>query len=328
MKAKNIIILVLFILLLGLIAIFVLSYNNSDKFKSELDKKAGYLKNAAENAVNDIVGFDNNVEAGKQVFGFNYNEAVLDENAYVHFIEVGQGDAILIQYKGENILVDAGDNGKGKIVSDYLKSKGISNLKYLIGTHSDADHIGGMDELLKSGISFEYYFGTYQPKDTKSYETLVNLVAGKMVSIFRGQVLDTKIPILILNPTEKLEFDEQNNNSVVLYVDFGDIEMLLMADCEIKCENSIMKTNLPLTAEVLQVGHHGSHSSTSNDFLDKVNPEKSIILVGKNNDYGHPHKETLDKLMQKNIAIYRTDLNGTIVFNTDGRNYVISAMAG
>jgi len=322
MKAKNILVLVLLIVLVALIAIFVLSYTNSDKFKSEFDNKVGDLKGQAENAVNDMVGNNPNHDAK---FSSDYNEIQLDENAYVHFIDVGQGDSILIQYKGENILIDAGDNGKGKIVADYLKSKGVFNLKYLVGTHSDADHIGGMDDLIKSGISFEHYFGTYMPKDTKSYENLVKLTADKKVSFFRGQVLDTKIPILVLNPKEKLEFDEQNNNSVVLYVDLGQIEILLMADCELECENSILQSNLPVNAEVLKIGHHGSHSSTSENFLNTVNPQEAVILVGKDNDYGHPHKETLEKLDQKNIKVYRTDLDGTIVLNSDGKNYAISA---
>ncbi len=325
MKAKNILVLILLIVLIALIAIFVLGYANSDKFKSDLDAEISNLQDQAEKAVNDALGNANAANNPKNdaKMPANYNEIALDENVLIHFIDAGQGDSILIQYKTENILIDAGDNGKGTIVSDYLKSKGVYSLKYLVGTHSDADHIGGMDELIKNGIAFEKYFGTYMPKDTKAYENLVKLTVDKKVSLFRGQLLDTKIPILVLNPTQKLEFNGQNDNSVVLYVDLGEVEILLMADCEIVCENSILQANLPVTAEILKIGHHGSYSSTGEDFLNKVNPQTAVILVGKDNDYGHPHKETLDKLTQKNVKIYRTDLDGTIVFNSDGKNYVV-----
>jgi beta-lactamase superfamily II metal-dependent hydrolase len=241
----------------------------------------------------------------------------------VHFIDVGQGDAILVQANGHNMLIDAGDKSAGKRVAQYLKDHNAQDLDYLIGTHLHADHIGGIPALVREGIRFRHYIAPSQECYTNTCIMVSRITENKRLNVTRGQTLEFPVKVLVLNPTEPLEFTNKNDNSIVLYVDVNDVEFLLTGDCERDCEYSIIDSGLLGQAEVLKVGHHGSISSTSEKLLNWIDAELAVISAGAGNRYGHPHKEILERLKRFKLRIYRTDLQGDIVIITDGTTYKV-----
>ncbi|WP_297429910.1 ComEC/Rec2 family competence protein [Clostridium sp.] len=243
-----------------------------------------------------------------------------EANLKIHYIDVGQGDSELIQVNGKNILIDAGTSDKKAL--DYLKSIGITALDYLIATHPHEDHIGSMDDVINN-----FNVGTfYAPKvttTTKTYENMIKALKSKDLKINVPKVGDViKIgnsTLAFLAPNSS-KYDDLNNYSIVCKLKYGNTSFLFMGDAQDVSENEILEKQLDVQADVLKVGHHGSHSSTTQGFLDKVNPKYAVISCEKGNDYGHPHKETLDKLNEKNINVFRTDLEGTIIATSDGKD--------
>ncbi|SMB90297.1 competence protein ComEC [Desulfonispora thiosulfatigenes DSM 11270] len=240
----------------------------------------------------------------------------------VHFIDVGQADCILVQDGNSSMLIDAGNNGDADLVVDYIKRQKIDKLNYVIGTHPHEDHIGGLDAVI-------YNFpidNLYMPKvshTTKTFKDVIKAVKDKGLKVktpLPGTNLNlntAKVTILAPNSSS---YEELNNYSIVVKVEYGDSSFLFTGDAEEISENEMVLNEYNLSADVLKVGHHGSHSSTTPEFLNKVNPKHAVIMVGKDNKYGHPHQESLDKLMDKNIKVYRTDVNGTIVATSDGKD--------
>lgn len=236
----------------------------------------------------------------------------------VHYIEVGQGDSELIQVDGKNILIDAGTSDKKAL--NYLKSIGIKTLDYVIATHPHEDHIGSMDDVINT-----FNIGTfYAPKvthTTKNFENMVNALKNKNLKMTVSKVGDTltigNATLTFLAPNSE-KYEDLNNYSIVCKLKYGNNSFLFDGDAEALSEGEILAKQFDVKADVLKVGHHGSTSSTSQDFLNKVNPKYAIISDEKNNDYGHPHKQILDKLNAKGIKIFRTDLNGTIIATSNG----------
>ena len=240
----------------------------------------------------------------------------------VHFIDVGQADCILIQSDEHTMLIDAGNNGDAKKVVAYIKSQNIEDLDYVVGTHPHEDHIGGLDAVIEN-----FDIGViYMPKamnTTKTFEDVLNAIAKK------GMKVTTPIPgtkvefgeasFTILAPNSD-NYKEVNNYSIVIKLVHGNNSFLFTGDAEDVSEKEMMEKGFDLSADVLKVGHHGSSSSTTEEFLMKVNPQYAVICVGKDNKYGHPHKETLDLLNKKGIKIYRTDKSGTIIAISDGES--------
>jgi competence protein ComEC len=247
-----------------------------------------------------------------------------EENLRVHFIDVGQGDAILIQTENRNMLIDAGDNSYGQLVVDYLRDKGVSRLDYLIGTHPHADHIGGLDEVIKN-----FEIGTIiMPKlshDTKTYEDVLLAVQEKGLKINTPKITEPyeleDVKWTMLAPNSE-EYESLNNYSVVVKLEYGKRSFLFTGDAESLSEGEMLELHRRMLKgiDVLKIGHHGSSSSTSDEFLDVVNPKIAVIQLGENNKYGHPHEETMEKLENKDIEIYRNDLNGNIILTSDGDN--------
>ncbi|NFO80320.1 MBL fold metallo-hydrolase [Clostridium botulinum] len=238
----------------------------------------------------------------------------------VHYIDVGQGDSELIQIDGKNILIDAGCNDNKAL--NYLKSQGISKLDYIIATHPHEDHIGGMTSVINNFEIGEFY----APKvthTTRTFENMVKALQNKGLKITVPKVGDT---LTIGNATMQFlapnsaTYQDMNNYSIVCKLKYGNTSYLFTGDAESLSEGEILAKQLDISADVLKLGHHGSHSSTSQAFLDKVNPKYAIVSCGKGNDYGHPHQETIDKLNAKNINILRTDVSGTIISTSDGNN--------
>lgn len=244
----------------------------------------------------------------------------------VHFIDVGQGDSILIQSGKECMLVDAGTNESGPEVVRYLKSLGISRLSYLIGTHPHEDHIGGMDDVIRS-----FAIGTVIMPDvshtTRTYEDVLDALIDKELNVTKpvpGTVYQLgEASFTILSPTEEVEEQaaadgDLNNLSVGIRLTFGANAFVMCGDAEALSEVAMVESGLTLKADVLKLGHHGSSTSTCDSFLQAVSPSIAVVSCGKDNSYGHPHRETMDKLAAEGIAVYRTDEQGTLTATSDG----------
>lgn len=248
----------------------------------------------------------------------------------VHYLDVGQGDSILIQTKDAAMLIDTGDRGYGAGIVDYIRSQGINKLDYLILTHPHADHIGGATEIVNA-----FNIGKIiMPKvahTSQTFENLLKTIQNKGMKITSPnpgdeyQLGDAKFIILAPNSPS---YDNLNNYSIVNKVSFGKTSFLFTGDAEGTSENEIINKGFDVKADVLKVGHHGSDTSTTENFLKAVSPKYSIISCGKDNKYGHPDQIVLDRLNKHNIKVYRTDESGTIVITSDGENLTITENVG
>ncbi|MDP4088089.1 MAG: ComEC/Rec2 family competence protein [Bacillota bacterium] len=248
----------------------------------------------------------------------------------VHFIDVGQADSILVQQGNAAMLVDGGNNEDGPGVKCYLEQQKITQLDYVVGTHAHEDHIGGLDTVINSFKVGKVYFPK-QTATTATYKDFVKAVKNKGLSFTAPVVGDTfklgdaTCTIIAPNGTS---YEDPNDYSIVIKVTYGNNSFLLTGDAEAKSEAEIVAKGMNISADVLKVGHHGSKSSTSQSFLDKVNPRYAVISVGKGNDYGHPTQETLNRLKNKGVKIYRTDENGTVIAVSNGRDISFKTQPG
>ncbi len=250
------------------------------------------------------------------VTGVIYSEEL--PNVSVHYIDIGQGDSTFIDCGTYEILIDAGNNWYGDDVCTYLEDKVDGKLEILIGTHPDADHIGGLDVVLDT-FDVGIVIDCGKEHSTKTYTDYITAAhTEEDVTFFNDCDLEMTIGEgVVFSIIELTDSHEDNNeNSVVCRLDVKDTSFLFMADLGIEMENKFIKKFDPV--DILKVGHHGSRISTSNMFLDKVDPSYAVISCGEDNRYGHPHKEVLEKLQQNNILTYRTDLQGTITVTTNG----------
>jgi competence protein ComEC len=239
----------------------------------------------------------------------------------VHYIDVGQGDCIFAELPGgRSMLIDAGTNDSVATVCDYIDAIGEDTLDYVIATHPHADHIGGMD-----GVLDEFDVGTFYMPDvqsnTRTFESMLDSLEtsdAKVIKAEAGVVVceEDNLKIQLIAPTEDY-YDEVNDYSAVVKLTYGETDFLFMGDAEKYVENKI---TADVSADVLKVGHHGSDTSSGEKFLKRVNPSCAVISAGKGNDYGHPHREVIDRLNKRNIKIFRTDMLGTVVIGSDGEN--------
>jgi beta-lactamase superfamily II metal-dependent hydrolase len=245
----------------------------------------------------------------------------------VYFLDVGQGDSTLFLYEQKTILIDAGEYDMGDRVVNDLRSLGVRRIDLLVATHPHSDHIGGMQKVLAAfPVGKVLDTGLAHPSPT--YEQFLETVEQNHIPYQvaeQGQTIDVDpaLRVLVLSPPEERLSDDLNANSVVLRISYGTIDFLMTGDLGTEGEGSLLRTGYPLDAEILKVGHHGSSSSTSPAFLARVRPETAVISVGIDNPYGHPHTETLDLLKESDVAVYRTDHDGTILVRSDGMSYSV-----
>lgn len=239
-----------------------------------------------------------------------------DGTLQVHFIDVGQADCILIR-QGENaMLIDAGNNEDGQIITDYLQNAGITELTYAVGTHPHEDHIGALDTVI-SAMDVENVLMPRIQTNTKTFEDVLDAVSAKGLTITAPSAGDT-FPLgdAVVTSVSDYHGDDLNNASIMLRLTYGETAFLFTGDAEGEAEAAAMATGLDLRSDVLKVGHHGSSTSTSSQFLAAVDPACAVISCGKGNDYGHPHRETMTALAGREI--FRTDEMGTVIAFSDG----------
>jgi competence protein ComEC len=243
----------------------------------------------------------------------------------ISYLDVGQADSILINDHGTYMLIDAGNNEDGSKLVSYFKSLGISEFKYVVGTHAHEDHIGGMDDIINN-FKIDNFYMPNAITTTATFEDVLDALDKNNVKLVTPTIdstftLNTALLTVLYTGTDTSNL---NNTSIVLKMTYGSNNFLFMGDAPISVEKTIL--NKDIKADVLKVGHHGSQYSSSDAFLKKVNPTYAIISVGKNNDYGHPNEKTLSKLNNLNVKIYRTDENGTIKVISDGNSINIDTL--
>ncbi|ENZ9550577.1 MBL fold metallo-hydrolase [Clostridioides difficile] len=239
----------------------------------------------------------------------------------IHIIDVGQGDSILVQTPtNKNILIDGGDEDSENIIISYLRQKRIKTIDIIIATHPDSDHIGSLDNVIKK-FNVNSIYMPEQSTDSEAYQNLINSCTDKNLSIqhlYKNDVLniDNNINIYVLSPSYIQE--ESNLNSIVFKLTFNDNSFLFMGDAEEENEKKILHSFKLNNINFIKIGHHGSNSSSSLEFIKKISPDIAAISCGYKNQYGHPHREVINNLKQNHVSIYRTDRIGDIVFYSDG----------
>lgn len=256
--------------------------------------------------------------------------AVTDPNYLtVHYIDVGQADAILVACGGEYMLIDAGEDDGDDRVIHYLTDLGIDEIDLVVATHAHSDHIGEMGDVLNAIPAVEVWYPEYR-HGTKTEQRFLTAVDGCGANLYEPELGDTYdlggATVTVLGPVK--EYDDPNDMSIVVLVQFGDDRFLFTGDMENTdaAENDLVAYwgEEALRADVLKVGHHGARTSTSYHFLRSVSPSYAVISVGEGNTYGHPTSETLNILGQAEVYVYRTDTMGTVVAVSDGQDIEFS----
>jgi competence protein ComEC len=252
----------------------------------------------------------------------------------VFFLDVGQGDAMYLSFPNDhNMLIDAGRGHPQRIgervITPFLNARGIDSIDVVVATHSDADHIGGMVNVLENFfVGFLIEGGSFsETKSFRDYRNTARKAGIPILIVKRDDEIKGFKPgkILVLNPSPDLlgKYDT-NNDSVVLYIVYRNAAFLFTGDAEEPAEQSMISSGNEMRAMVLKAGHHGSRSGSSEEFLDVVRPEIVVFSCGKNNRYGHPHPEVLERCQQREMRWYRTDENGCITMKTNGKSLVIT----
>ena len=262
------------------------------------------------------------------ILGSNVNPSDIPENSNfeVHFIDVGQADSALIECDGETMMIDGGNVADSNVVAAYLKKEDVTELNYVVCSHAHEDHVGG----LSGALSVTKADNIYAPKtetNTKAYKNFKKKAEEQNVEIKHPNIGDEiqlgSSSVEFLGPVDENGKD-LNSTSIVLKITYGNTSFLFTGDAESDEEEEILNSGADLKSTVLKVGHHGSRTSTSYPFLREVMPQYAVISVEKGNSYGHPNEETLSKLSDAGVEVYRTDESGDIVMTSDGNNISIT----
>ncbi|MGN0537343.1 MAG: ComEC/Rec2 family competence protein [Acutalibacteraceae bacterium] len=245
-------------------------------------------------------------------------------NFVSHYIDVGQGDSEFLELpNGQTMLIDASTKDQSDTIIEYIESKGYSSIDYVVATHPHTDHIGGMAAVIEHFDIGAIYMPNAETS-TKTFENLLETIVDKGLKIKTAKagvsVLDTDdLDIDILAPVQD-SYKNLNNYSAVIKVTYKDTTFLYMGDAETDVEEEI---TADVSADVIKVGHHGSDTSSSQNFVERVSPKYAIMEVGAGNSYGHPKSEIVERWENKGATVYRTDLNGNIIITSDGKNITV-----
>ena len=247
-------------------------------------------------------------------------------NFEMHFIDVGQALSVLVTCDGVSMLYDGGNVDDGSLVVSYLQNQGVERLEYVFCSHAHEDHVGGLAAAL-AAIPAGHVYAPVTTADTKCFSDFVKYTQQQGLAVEVPAVGTTwalgGATVQLLGPVA--QYDDTNDTSLVLRIDYGQTSFLLTGDMESDAEKDLVESGANLDVDVLQVGHHGSETSTSYVFLNEVLPEMGVISVGTGNSYGHPHEAALSRLRDAGVDVYRTDLMGTITIASDGTNYTVGS---
>ena len=239
----------------------------------------------------------------------------------VDFIDVGQADSALIRCGGQAMLIDGGNAADSSLLVSYLKSQGVEHLDYMVCTHAHEDHVGGLSGPLNTS-TVGRVFCPVTEYDSKAFSSFVKYTGAQGLEVTVPAPGDTfalgSALVTVLGPVA--DYDNTNDTSIVLRVDFGETSFLFTGDMERTAEADLLEAGCKLDATVLKVGHHGSETSTSYPFLREVMPEYAVISVGEDNTYGHPTEAALSRLYDAGVTVYRTDRQGTVTAVSDGKS--------
>ncbi len=260
--------------------------------------------------------------------------AKIDGKLQLFMLDIGQGDSIfLISPSGKTMLIDSGEASQYETVKSFLDRLGISGIDVVVATHPHADHIGCMYKIIND-YQIDTFYLTSASTTTKTYSRMLDaleksadteVVLADAAAAHPFIDWDDNVEVRIISPFSDESYTDLNNSSIMLHVKFGGNAIMLTGDAETAAE-TIALSRLPASyfeADILKVGHHGSSSSTSSRFLSAINPKIALISLGKDNSYGHPHRETILNLDLINALIYRTDESGTICVTMDGISTVV-----
>lgn len=253
-----------------------------------------------------------------------------EQQVKVTVLDVGQGDALLIQTPEENIMIDTGDVDEREKLLAELKKTGIQTIDKLIITHPHADHLGGAEVVLRN-YAVKAVYDNGQPTTTKLYRKYLETIKQKQITyhaLYAGEILDFGggVTFKVFSPTQEMikSQSDLNANSIVGKLSYGDFSMLFTGDSEAETEKQILaKYGSELKCNVLKSPHHGSKTSSSLKYLQQIAPENIVISLGQGNEYGHPHEQVLKRYAKLNAKVYRTDKCGTITITTDGSSYTV-----
>lgn len=254
----------------------------------------------------------------------------VEGEAKIWYLDVGQADSMLLQLPNGNeweyVLIDAGTGQTEEALVSWLQEQGVTDIAAVIATHPHEDHIGGMDAVLEA-IPVE---SLYMPEvkesltpTTRCYEQLLDAAEAQQVQAVKGQsgvtvYEEDGVKLELVGPEPQKEYDDLNEYSLVAKLTVGEKSFLFTGDSSEQAEADMIEAGEDLKADVLKIGHHGSSTATTEAFLQAVNPQVAVISCGKDNSYGHPHEETMQRLQEKAMTIYRTDEDGTILATCDG----------
>ncbi|NFO47616.1 MBL fold metallo-hydrolase [Clostridium botulinum] len=258
---------------------------------------------------------------------FDSNNYNCDNNMIIHYIDVGQGDASLIQVNNINMLIDSGPKESKKELLNYLNSLNIKKIDYIIATHPHEDHIGNMAKIIKT-FKVNNFYAPKIENTTSTFEKMIDALKDKKLQInilkkgTNSIDLGKNTHLTAFSPN-KDSYYNLNNYSPVIKIQYDKTSFLFTGDAEKEVENEILSdSNNNIKSDVIKIGHHGSSTSSSKAFIEKVNPSTAIISVGNDNKYNHPNKSTIDCLTKNHIKIYQTNKEHTIILSSDGHNIV------
>lgn len=248
-------------------------------------------------------------------------EKLDSESMKVHFLDVDQGLCILVQLGEEVLIYDGGERDTSSLVVAYIKDLGITEIDYMISSHYDSDHVSGLIGCLNA-FDVKNVIGSNYEHDSKLYDSFMDVVKAEGLQMEYPEVGTEysfgEAVITILSPEEISK--DSNANSVAVKLTYGESDFIFTGDADYGSERDMVASGIDLDCEVLSVGHHGSASSSSSIFLEKTTPEYAVISCGKDNSYGHPHEEVVELLEVMEIDVFRSDVQGTVVATTDGKN--------